>query len=203
MVHEPMRIPALSLCFALLLGAASASAEEAPRPVTSAQLEAVVAGEVLVEARQGEVNRGQVIGLVNAPIALVTEIVLDTGTHDRWFPDMVESDSVSGSMHTGRTHLPLLRDRYWRLHDVHERVAHQGATCEVMRYSYDETYEEGNMEVLHGYWILCPHGDDTVVKYVINADLGVWLPGPVVTWAQRKMLPGIIEGLNEEADRRR
>jgi hypothetical protein len=41
------------------------------------------------------------------------------------------------------------------------------------------------------------------VKYVINADLGVWLPGPVVTWAQRKMLPGIIEGLNEEADRRR
>lgn len=192
-----IRIAPLSAAVATLICATVASAQETPTPITSAQLAEVLAGEILVETERGEdINRGQVIGQVDAPIAEVSEIVRDTETHESWFPDTVESTAVSPGVTTGRTHLPLLRDRYWRIEGTHATPTYDGIECEVMTYEYDHAYEEGNMDELYGYWLLCPNGGGTAVKYVINADLGVWLPRAIVNWAQRQLLPGIIEGLN-------
>lgn len=190
------------LFLALAFGvAATAVAQETPTPLTRDQIAAVVAGEVLVETERGDLNRGQVIGLVRAPLAEVSTIVRDTENHDQWFPDTVESAATNGgsntSVTTGRTHLPLLRDRYWRLNGRQSSVTYNGVGCELMTYEYDHGYADGNMEELHGYWLLCPEGDSTIVKYVINADLGVWLPAAIVNWAQRRLLPGIISGLEE------
>lgn len=193
---------------AVLLLSPLALAQEAPRAITPSEFEAVGGGEVLIDAVRGDINRGQVIGLVNGPIDAISEIVRDADTHEEWFPDTQESAFVSGGdddethVLQGRTHLPLLRDRYWQLNGTHYHATFDGVACEIVTYDYDHSYEEGNMDDLFGYWMLCPYEGKTVVKYVINADLGVWLPGPVVTWAQRRMLPGIIEGLNREYEER-
>lgn len=189
---------------ALLLVSANAAAQETPTPITSSQFDAIAAGEVLVDTERGDINRGQVIGLVNAPVDEIATIVGDSDTHDQWFPDTVESSASStganSSVTTGRTHLPIVRDRYWRIEGEHTQVTFDGISCELMTYAYDDSYEEGNMDELFGYWLLCPSGEGTAVKYVINADLGVWLPPAIVNWAQRRLLPGIIEELQARHD---
>ena len=193
-----MRHPLFSaLPCSLVLAVSSAQANEVPTPISRTQFTAAAAGEVLIEAQRGTPNRGQVIGFVAAPLADVVAIVIDTNTHSTWFPDTVESRTIerngSTGISSGVTHVPLLRDRTWTITGNHSRPRYNGVQCDLVEYDY--VADSGNMNDLFGYWLMCPEGEGTVVKYVINADLGVWLPGAVVTWAQRRMLPGIISGL--------
>lgn len=55
------------------------------------------------------------------------------------------------------------------------------------------------MDQMYGYWYLERWEDDpenaTLLRYALWADLGVWLPDAIVRWATRRMLPGIIEGM--------
>jgi hypothetical protein len=54
------------------------------------------------------------------------------------------------------------------------------------------------MDDVNGYWLLTSHSSGcTLVRYVINADLGIWLPDAIINWATRSMLPGIISGLRD------
>lgn len=188
------------LLIAGLTATATAQTETAT-PMTSGELTEARGGEILVEAERGELNRGVVIGWVNAPVAEVAEIVRDTDTHEEWFPDTVESREISSSgtssVSEGRTHVPIVRDRYWRLIGTETATTFNGLNCVVMHYDYDQDYEDGNMNSLFGYWLLCPYDGGTAVKYTINADLGIWLPNAIVNWAQRRMLPGIVTGLQE------
>ncbi|MCB9506445.1 MAG: hypothetical protein H6698_08390 [Myxococcales bacterium] len=193
-----MRTATSIVVAAVLCGTATtAAANEIPTPITSSQFTTVAGGEVIVEAERGELNRGVVIGLVRAPQADVVAIVADTENHELWFPDTVESTEVENNgdtdLSTGVTAVPLLRDRTWTLRGHHTRPRYNGIQCDLLEYEYVEG--GGNMDDLFGYWLICPYEGNTVVKYVINADLGVWLPNAVVTWAQRRMLPGIIEGI--------
>ncbi len=186
---------------AFLLAALPAFAQETPTPISSSEYASAAAGEMLVEGERGDLNRGEVIGWVNAPMDEVADIVRDIDNHEAWFPDTATSTLISTTSNTsvseGRTSVPLVRDRYWRLNGRQESITFDGIACEVMHYEYDDSYEDGNMEALHGYWLLCPYEGGTAVKYVINADLGIWLPNAIITWAQRRMLPGIITGLQE------
>ena len=187
----------------LLILSFSASAQEIVTPLSSSEITEAVSGEISVETERGQLNRGEVIGFVQAPVDEVIEIVADSGNHDEWFPDTLVATRTSGTSTTsvteGRTHVPLLRDRYWRLNGERSTTRFNGIECSLLEYIYDDSYEDGNMDELHGYWLLCPHEDTggTVVKYVINADLGMAMPRAIITWAQNRMLPGIIEGLRE------
>lgn len=185
----------------VLAFALPAVAQEAATAISSSEGASAVAGEILVEGERGDINRGEVIGFVNGPVDEVAAIVRDIDRHETWFPDTETSTLISSTATTsvseGRTGVPLVRDRYWRLDGRQESASFNGVSCEVMYYAYDDRYEDGNMEELYGYWLLCPEGNGTLVKYVINADLGIWLPNGIITWAQRRMLPGIIEGLQE------
>lgn len=198
-----LRTHQLTAFTGLLILSFSASAQEIVTPISSSQITEAVGGEITVETERGQVNRGQVIGFVQAPADEVTQIVADSGDHDEWFPDTVEATRISGSSTTsvteGRTHVPVLRDRFWRLNGERSATRFNGIECNLLEYMYDDSYEDGNMDELHGYWLICPHEDTggTVVKYVINADLGMAMPRAMITWAQNRMLPGIIEGLRE------
>ncbi|MFT6396701.1 MAG: hypothetical protein ACJAYU_001444 [Bradymonadia bacterium] len=189
----------LSATLAVLSLAASVSAQEIVTPLTSSQIAEAVAGEISVETERGQLNRGQVIGFVDAPIEEVVAIVADSENHDQWFPDTMESTVVATTSSTsttnGRTHVPLLRDRYWQLNGDRSTTRFNGIECNLLEYMYDTSYEDGNMDELHGYWLICPEGSGVVVKYVINADLGMAMPRAMITWAQNRMLPGIIEEL--------
>ena len=89
--------------------------------------------------------------------------------------------------------MPVLRDRFWQLNGSQETTRFNGIECDVLTYTYDHSYEDGNMDDLYGYWLICPLNEGTAVKYVINADLGMAMPRALITWAQNRMLPGIIE----------
>lgn len=198
-----VRTHQLSVLTGLLLLSASVSAQEIVTPLTSSQITAAVGGEISVDTERGQVNRGQVIGFVEAPLAEVTAIVAASGDHDEWFPDTEVATRISGTSTTsvteGRTHVPILRDRFWRLNGERSTTRFNGVECNLLEYMYDQSYEDGNMDELHGYWLICPHEETggTVVKYVINADLGMAMPRAMITWAQNRMLPGIIEGIRE------
>ena len=197
------RIVRIATVVALLGAAAVGSAQEIATPISSSEMAEAVAGEILIETERGQINRGEVIGFVQAPLDEVTEIVADTGDHDQWFPDTEESTQTartsSTSVTEGRTHVPVLRDRFWRLNGERATTRFNGIECNLLEYSYDHSYEDGNMDECYGYWLLCPHDETggTVVKYVINADLGMAMPRAIITWAQNRMLPGIITGLRE------
>lgn len=191
----------LSAALVVLTLAGSVNAQEIVTPLTSSQISEAVAGEILVETERGELNRGQVIGFVDAPLEEVVRIVADSENHDQWFPDTevstVTASTDSTSTTEGRTHVPLLRDRFWRLDGERSTTRFNGVECNLLEYMYDTSYEDGNMDELHGYWLICPEGSGAVVKYVINADLGMAMPRAMITWAQNRMLPGIIEELRE------
>ncbi len=197
------RLVSTSLLLSAIAVASLATATEIPTPITSSEYEAAASGEVLVQAERGEINRGQVIGFVDRPVESVAEIVIAVGDHDHWFPDTREADVLEQTETTnlvrGTTHIPVFRDRRWTLTGDYTQPTYNGVSCHLMEYDYvDDDY--GNMDACFGYWLVCPHEEGSVVKYVINADLGMWLPQAIVNWAQRRMLPGIITGLAERYD---
>ena len=189
---------------ALTLLVSAAEASETILPITSAEVARVAEGERLVSGEPGDVNRGVVIGLVNAPVAEVDAILQDVGNHDQWFPDtnntVVISSEGASMRFSGETEVPVLRDRQWTNDGTRSTQTFNGVECVV--FTYEMVPGTGNMDELFGYWLLCPHdaSGGTIVKYVINADLGIPLPNALLNWAARRMLPGVIDGLQARYD---
>lgn len=189
----------------LLLISSLVSAQEAVSPisVSAEQRTQLEAGETLVATETGQINRGQVIGLVDAGIEPLMRIITDSDNQHLWFPDMVESALISRAddhgRSSGRTNMPWpISDRRYEVDGRYTQYTYGGHECHAIEYQY--VPGSGNMDELFGYYLLCPwDGSDsrTVVKYVINADVGVWLPSGVIAWAQRRLMPGIITGLRE------
>ena len=94
-----------------------------------------------------------------------------------------------------------ISDRRWEINSERSEQTLDGVESLVTEYVYIEG--SGNMDEMHGYWVVQPWPDDpeyTLVKYVVNADLGVALPRSIINWAARRMLPGIIDGLQGRHD---
>ena len=182
---------------------ALASAQETPAiPSLSAdQIAEMRDGEVMVSTQRGDPNRGEAIGIVCAPIDELWEIVLDFDNMHRWFPDMLVSDIVSrdgeGAVGYGETNMPWpVANRTWQARTVPGQRTIGGVEAYVAVYEYVDG--SGNMDEMYGYWLLTPADDGcTLVRYVVNADLGIWLPDVIINWASRRLLPGTVEGLGE------
>lgn len=194
---------------ALLVGGLSfvafaAHANEPITPISSADAARAAEGERIVSGEAGDINRGVVIGLVTGPFAEVDAILQDVESHEHWFPDTenttVISQSGASMRFSGETHVPVLRDREWVNDGERSTRTFHGVECAV--FTYEKVPDTGNMDELFGYWLLCPHEGTggTLVKYVINADLGIPLPNALLNWASRRMLPGVIDGLQEYHD---
>lgn len=204
------RATAIAMGLAVLLIGSTVAAQSTPRPadLSNSQRSKIHSGEVIVELEQGEtINRGTVIGIVqehvNDVIPLVArcweygdwrENVKDTSLEDRIGDDVV----VCGG--TAKVPFPA-RNRHGHFR-VHNRVTRIGGTQSfVSTFKYVE--DSGNLEDMFGYWILQPYGPDgehTLLKHVLNVDIGGWLPDALVRWATRRTLPDTVIGIREQFD---
>ena len=198
-----------TLLFALvvagpLISSAALAQESVTAIVLDDELEAeLLDGDHYIDTETGRLNRGEVIGLVRAPMQDVYDIIMDFDNESEWFPDEEESeilrtegDSIIGR---GRTNVPWpIADRHWEVRTTPSTETLNNVECYVIRFEYIEG--SGNLDEMHGYWVLRPYGDNnefTLVKYVLNVDLGIALPRAILNWAGRSMFPGIIDGLND------
>ena len=195
----------LALC---LIPAAAFAQRESPRVpnLDADEIEELMDGDAIVDTERGEgVNRGDVIGLIHAPMDEVWEIVQDFENLDRWFPDMQDTELVGSDLGQGGTNMPWpVADRRWQIElDREEGRVVDGITANVAWWTCNQDYEDSNVDDTYGYWLVYTWPDNpeyTLVRYVINADLGIWLPDPVIRWATRRLLPGMVEGLQERHD---
>ena len=194
-----MRRMFLPLLLVTLVGS-PALASEPVTPFRAAEIERAAAGDVIVDGEAGDISRGVVIGMLNAPAEAVVAILADVDNHDQWFPDTNDTTLIERNGDTatfsGETHIPILPNRRWTNRGTYSTQNFATGTCHVFDYEYVEG--SGNMDVLFGYWLVCPYAADpskTMLKYVINADIGVPLPNSLLNWASRRMLPGVITGL--------
>jgi hypothetical protein len=197
------RIVPVSLVLALtLLAVRAANAQEAPsQPSLSAeQIAELEAGEVIVHTQRGAMNRGDVVGLVCAPLDEVWAIIRDFNQNHTWYPDMLESTLVASGRGRGVTDMPWpISNRNWEIEMSQSVEDVGGIESHVGRYQYVQG--SGNLEEMYGFWLVRPWPNGcTLVRYVLNADIGVALPSGIINWAARRMLPGIVTGLRERWD---
>jgi len=164
---------------------------------------AAPAADITVEP--GWVTHGEITGVVDVPMEEVLGIVLDCENADRWFPDTVNTEVVyteTGKMRcAGETNLPWpFADRTWHIDVTGDVQTIDGVESWVLPFAYvDGT---GNVEVLEGRYLLQDAGNGrTKVTYQADVGLGFWIPEPLLNWGTRRILPGILSGIESQADR--
>lgn len=205
----PLRLGLFLL--ALLLPAAALAqtvTPSAPR-LRDSQIERLEQGEKIITAEVDRINRAESVGLIDGSVAEVFAVLRDYDSFSRWYPDQVDSVLLSRSGSTGRArgeiHMPFpFPNRRYEIEVQHASREVEGHTVETLQWRYIEG--TGNFAEMYGFWWIQPWQgatDRTLVRYVLYADLGTWLPDFVIRWAQRRMLPGIIDGIRSEVVRRR
>lgn len=204
-------VPLLFLLVFLLLLPAAASAQNRPSAprLDEGRITRLEAGEKLVYATVEQMNRGEVVGVIDATMEEVFAVLEDMDRYTRWYPDQRAAALISrtenAAQASGEVHLPFPFPNRTYIVDIdgEERVI-DGVRTVQLRFQY--VPGSGNFNDMYGFWWLQPwQGNDqrTLVRFVLNADLGVWLPDFVIRWAQRSMLPGIVDGLRREVVLRR
>lgn len=191
---------AAALCVCVVSSIALAS--EAPtQPTLSAdEVAEIESGGIVVHTQRGDINRGEVVGLVCAPFSELQAIVTDFNNLHVWYPDMLDSTVISAGVGRGQTDMPWpISNRNWEIAVTRGTQTVGGIESWVATFDYIEG--SGNLEEMYGYWMLRQYNDECVMlRYVLNADLGIALPNSIVNWAASRMLPGIVEGLRERWD---
>ncbi|MFU8802686.1 MAG: SRPBCC family protein [Bradymonadaceae bacterium] len=187
---------------ALVLVSTQAFAQERPTPIrlNDAQKKTLHSGEVIVRISQSEdVNRGEVIGIIQAPVDEVWPIIQDCGSYGDWREALtdtgiLERQGWSNLVCKGTAKVPFpARDRDGHFRVLNGKRTIGGVASHVSTYKYIE--DSGNLNDMHGYWLLQPYGPDdnhTLMKFVLNVDIGGWLPDFLVRWANRRILPDTI-----------
>ena len=152
-------------------------------------------GDIAVSVVAGVPHKGEVVGLIDAPVDDVLRTILDCEGFESWFPDMRQVERISSEACRGTMNLPWpLADRTWTI-DVGEAVQAES----VWRVSFDYVPGSGNLEELHGTFSVAAHQGGTLVHYEAWVDLGCWVPQWAMNWAAQRILPQLIAGLEMQA----
>lgn len=183
-----------------------AFASETPEPIrlSSAEKNKLHTGEVHVELQEGDINRGIVVGIIQAPVDDVIPLISRCWEYDDWRESLTdtalerrESEEVVICSGTAVVPFPARnRDGHFRVYNRHETIG--GVDSFVSNFDYIE--DSGSLEDMFGYWILHSYGpndEHTLIKHVLNVDIGGFLPGFLVRWATRRILPDTIFGIRE------
>lgn len=176
----------------------------APRP-SAANKAKFHTGDVVVElTRSDSVNRGVVTGLIQAPLAEVRPLVERCWEYDDWRVSLkdttllrrVDSETVICG---GTAIVPFpARDRNGHFRVRNYMTTFNGIESFVSTFQYVDG--SGNLNDMFGYWVLQPYGkngEHTILKHVLNVDIGGWLPGFLVRWATGRILPDTIFGIRQ------
>jgi hypothetical protein len=181
-----------------------ALAQEAPRlaNLTAEQLQSLLEGRKIASARRnGDVNRGEVVGAIQAPMNELAVIVRDYANIPRWSDALVECrvmrDDGRVQYVEGETALPWpLTNRTWRIRSEAGNRTIGGVQAWVNQWTHEPGY--GNINDTYGFWLLYPHPTDasfTIIRYVVNANPGLFLPNFVLNSATQRVLPQLLQGL--------
>jgi carbon monoxide dehydrogenase subunit G len=156
---------------------------------SAAQLESI-------EVEVGRPAHGSMVGVVDVPIEEVFAIVMDCESTGEWFPDLDDTRLVAADRCAGRTDLPWpIADRTWEID-----LASDGVGTSTWEASFAYVAGSGNLAAMHGRYLLEATDDGrTRVTYEAWIDLGFWIPEPLVSWATKRVLPGVLEGIEQEA----
>lgn len=210
--YRSTRIPAalIALCVLAVMVLGSATfvfAQEQPTAIrlSDAQKKTLHKGEVITRMSQSEsVNRGEVIGIIQAPVEELWPIIQDCGSYANWRDaitdtGVLERQGWSNLVCKGTAKVPFpARDRNGNFRVINNQRTVAGVASHVSTYKYIE--DSGNLNDMHGYWLLQPYGpngEHTLLKFVLNVDIGGWLPDFLVRWATRRVLPDTVMGLRE------
>lgn len=188
--------------------AASASETPAPPALTDAQRATIEAGEVYVAVeRDDSDNRAELIAIIDGAPSDVFDVIVDFASYERWVDDQIESTVVSRdgnhAVLQGETRVPVFRNRTYRLNDTQRTESRDGHTVYIDEWDYIDG--SGNMEENEGFWFVMPYEGDpnrTLIRMVLHADLGMFLPPAVINWGTRRALPDLAAGIQSETTRR-
>jgi hypothetical protein len=204
-------IPALTLVLA-----APAVAMDAPGipSLSNAQVTALNEGEVLVEVfRRGDEDNpeppeGDAIGIINATPEAVFDVVRDFEHYPEFMEDIIEAEVLneestgpdSGTVTCrGLTDTPWpMEDRGWTIIAVGGRQMVDGVEVGLSTWTY--VPGSGNIEDTTGYWLAMPwgeNGEQTLLRYHLQVDLGTWLPDFILEWSTESFLPSKIVNIRE------
>jgi hypothetical protein len=178
----------------------------APPRLAPAQVETLLGGEPIVSVeRNGNENRAELIAIIDADVDDVWSVVYAYEDYPTWFPDQLEARvlSTSGADRrlVGETRVPVIRNRRYELTDRTTRREVDGRTHYVNTWTYVQG--SGNVNETAGFWYVQPLGQDpskTLIRMVLYADLGLWLPPGIINWGTRNMLPGIARGIQSRCN---
>ena len=203
--HTLMHTRWIPLAIAIFALPALAHAQEAPHfhELDAEEAADLMDGGVERELVRGDVLRAEVIGLIQAPVAELAEIVTDFANMTEWAPATerynVLEDNGDHYIIDGETRLPWpIANRTWNMRTEYSYQDVDGH--EAFVYTYQYIPGSGNLNDSFGYYLMLPWPDDpswTYVRYVVNADPGVALPDAVIRWATRNALPDIIGNMRE------
>lgn len=199
----------IALAFVSVFAIAEASAQtiEPTKPInlTDAQKRLLAAGQSVVTLEQAQaVNRGVVIGVIKAPVEEVWPIVSECGKYADWREVLkdtavIRRESATKIVCKGTAVVPFParnRNGHFLVHNRKQVVG--GIESYVSTYSY--LPGSGNLGDMFGYWLVQPWGADnehSIVKFVLNVDIGGWLPDFLVRWATGRTLPDTIYGIRK------
>lgn len=175
--------------------------------IQPAQIDALQPGQPLVAVEPGQATKGEVVGIVDVPMDTVLAIVKDCEATPGWFPQLrdtkVVGESLAGELCSGATELPWpMADRTWTIEVGVYEETRDGVAGWVVPFRY---VSGGTLEQMYGGYHLQPWGPDgrqTLVTYEAWVDLGTWIPDSLIAMASKRILPGLIGGIEEEAARR-
>ena len=200
---------AVLLCFSFSAVDAQAQAKAKtsikvePLKLSAAQKRVLASGGVHVNVKKsGDVNSGLVIGLVKGTVSEIAPIIAQCGKYSDWRDSILntgviktESATVVVCKGTAKVPFPASnRDGHFRVENKDANVGGTDSFTSV--YGYIEN--TGNLNDMYGYWLLQPfegNPEFTVVKHILNVDIGGWLPDFLVRWATSRVLPDTIYGL--------
>lgn len=196
-------IVAVLLCLAPGLAAAIEVEPAAIRQLSAAQITALKKGDTIRSMDTNMPFRGEVNGLIQAPMEELIAILKDYPKQTQWAPSMAEMRLLrrEGEFEIlgGVTDLPWpVPDRTWNMRAWTGYKTVSGRRSWVNLFQYIPG--SGNMNESAGYWVLSPLPDDptwTYCRYVLYGDPGIPLPDMVIRWASRTTLPAIISSLRK------
>lgn len=200
-------IVAAAICLAPGLAAAIQVEPAAIRQLSPAQIEALKKGDTIRSMDTNMPFRGEVNGLIQAPMEELVAILKDYPKQTQWAPSMAEMRMLrrEGEFEIlgGVTDLPWpVPDRTWNMRAWTGYKTVSGRRSWVNLFQYIPG--SGNMNESAGYWVLSPLPDDptwTYCRYVLYGDPGIPLPDMVIRWASRTTLPAIISSLRKRHEK--
>ncbi|TVR01738.1 MAG: hypothetical protein EA398_09350 [Deltaproteobacteria bacterium] len=210
MRHRPPFVGPIVLLLVLFhAGIALAQARPSAPRLNDDRIARLDAGEKLTYATIDDMNRGEVVGVVDASVDEVLAVLRDYDNYMRWYPDQRAAELLwrRGNEARARGEIRMPFPFPNRRYDIDVRQQNRSVNgVDVVTVTWQYVEDSGNFREMYGFWWIQPWQDNprrTLLRYVLYADLGTWLPDGVIRWAQRRMLPGIIDGIREEVARRR